>query len=245
MGIDLLDVQFRIEKAFGLQLEQEFFPDLIDKHHPNWQMPGQPRPDVTVGQIYQELLERLRRENRLESDYSQLRALTLHSVLDSLKRSLERPDLTAETPVTELLPPPLNRASWNRLAASLNIEPPLIPWTTMTQVSYVGGCLVAVVLWFTTFLFEIPIKSLILAVLGMLSIILWRSALERQRFPPSIRRIQDLSDHVLRVRLREPGSRWPEEPVWDQLREVMVDALGVDDHEVTPEARLIQDLGAD
>jgi hypothetical protein len=245
MGIDLLDVQFRIETVFGLQLEQEFFHKIIDKHHPNWQMPGQPRPDVTVGRIYDELLERLRRENRLEGDYSQLRTLTLHSVLDSLKRSLERSDLAAETPVTELLPPPLNRAAWNRLAASLEIEPPLIPWSTLTQVSYNGGCLVVVGIWFAAFLFEAPLKYLILAALGVLPVILWRSAMEKQRFPPSIRTIQDFSDHVLRVRLRQPSSRWPEELVWDQLRDVMVDALGVDDDEVTPEARLIQDLGAD
>jgi hypothetical protein len=245
MGIDLLDVQFRIETVFGLNMEREFFPDLIARHHPNWKKPGQPRPDVTVGQIYDELLERLRRENRLEGDYSQLRTLTLHSVLDSLKQSFERPDLASKTPVTELLPPPLNRAAWNRLATSLDVEPPLIPWSTMTQVSYNGGCLVVVGIWFATFLFEAPLKYLVFAALGMLPLILWRSAMENQRFPPSIRNIQDLSDHILLVRLREPGSRWPEELVWHQLRDVMVDALGVDDHEVTPEARLIQDLGAD
>lgn len=245
MGIDLLDVQFRIETEFGLKMEREFFPDLIARHHPNWKKPGQPRPDVTVGQIYNELLERLRRENRLEGDYSQLRTLTLHSVLDSLKQSLERPDLAAETPVTELLPPPLNRAAWNRLAASLDIEPPLIPWSTLTRISYGSGCLVVVGFWFATFLFKVASKYLILAALGMLPVILWRSAMEKQRFSPSIRTIQDFSDHFLRVRLRQPGSRWPEELVWDQLRDVMVDALGVDDDEVTPEARLIQDLGAD
>lgn len=33
--------------------------------------------------------------------------------------------------------------------------------------------------------------------------------------------------------------------IFDQVREVLIDALGVDDDEVTPEARLTTDLGAE
>lgn len=113
------------------------------------------------------------------------------------------------------------------------------------MVSYGGGCLVHVVLLILNILLHLPGKYLLFAALGLILIIFWRTGMERLRFPPSIRTIQDLSDHVLRVRERQPGSRWPEELVWEQLRDVMVDALGVDDDEVAPEARLIQDLGAD
>lgn len=36
-----------------------------------------------------------------------------------------------------------------------------------------------------------------------------------------------------------------QEQVFDKIRDVLVDALGVDDDEVTPDARLVGDLGAE
>jgi hypothetical protein len=37
--------------------------------------------------------------------------------------------------------------------------------------------------------------------------------------------------------------KWSEDEVWEILRECIVDALGVKPEQVTPDARLVEDLG--
>lgn len=41
-----------------------------------------------------------------------------------------------------------------------------------------------------------------------------------------------------------PRRQWSEEEIFEQVAEVLVDALGVDRDEIRPEASLVKDLGA-
>ncbi len=47
----------------------------------------------------------------------------------------------------------------------LNVEPPSIPWSPLTMVSYGGGCLVHVVLLILNVLLHLPGKYLLFAAL--------------------------------------------------------------------------------
>lgn len=44
MGVDLLDVVFRLEKTFGVKIDREEFLALFDRGHPS---------DITVGDLFE------------------------------------------------------------------------------------------------------------------------------------------------------------------------------------------------
>lgn len=59
MGIDILDIRFRLEKRFDVALiRQQFDTDLSElwySHQP---------PDITAGEMYELVLQELKRQNR-------------------------------------------------------------------------------------------------------------------------------------------------------------------------------------
>ncbi len=63
MGIDLIDIQFRLEKVFQLELNEEFWDEVHDLAK---QELGTPARDVTVGQIRDVLVRRLKSQGRFQ-----------------------------------------------------------------------------------------------------------------------------------------------------------------------------------
>ncbi len=242
MGIDLLDVKLRLEKVFQLELNDDFWEEVFEVAK---QESVTPARDITVGQIHDALLKRLKSQGRLNANTS-LAAANLSEVLKKLQSRYPHWQVTPESDFYSLHGRPLCRADWPELGELFTLEMPIIGWSTLTILLVVFVPLASMVVlafwqpanlpWGYTAAVDIAALS---------ALILWRLNGESKRFPPQIRTVQDLADYVLVERCeRNPQAKWPEDLVWFMLREALVDGLGVDHHEVIPSATLIHDLGA-
>jgi hypothetical protein len=63
---------------------------------------------------------------------------------------------------------------------------------------------------------------------------------------PDIPTVGDLARAVVATNYGDPAERrpWSEEQIWNTLRQIIADVLGVDPAQVTREARFVDDLGA-
>jgi hypothetical protein len=67
------------------------------------------------------------------------------------------------------------------------------------------------------------------------------------RFRPAIVTVSDLNDQIVAENyglLIERTKRWSPDEVWAILRKILVDVLNVKPDEITPAARISEDLGA-
>ena len=243
MGLDLIDIQFRLEKVFQLELNEEFWQEV---HELTQQESGTPPRDVTVGQIRDVLVRRLKSQGRLQGSKGIVEA-NLNEVVTKLRSRYSHWQVTPEADFCSLHGRPLCRADWPELGELFRVDMPAICWSGLTLLVVVFVPLMSLVvlaLWQPA---DLPWGYTATAALAVLSaLILWRLKGESKRFPPQIRTVQDLADHVLLQRCEgNPVAEWPEDLVWFMLREILVDGLGVDHDEVIPSATLIHDLGAD
>ena len=206
-----------------------------------------PPKDFTVGHIHTVLVRRLKIEGKFEEDSSHVMEANLQEVISRLRSHFPLWTVTPDAEFESLMGRPLHRSDWTALGELFAVDMPPVAWSSLTQFSIVGGLLVSLGIW--VWLAYCPSRdSGLLALVGipvMGFLIAWQWTRESQRFPPQLRRVSDLADHVLMEHLRRnPSSRWSDELVWFMLREVLVDTLGVDHHEVTPTATVFHDLGA-
>ncbi len=193
MGVDLLDLVFRIEKRFGIQIER-----------------GQGGYFFTPGQITWLVTEKLNGRNPAAPD--------LNAMFQRIQCCLEtmpgyrRPWLNT-TELNTLIPTSHRQRNWSSLGMALGVMlPPLedsggITPPTIPQVVFSSTSLMA---WI----------------------------------------MQNHPDQFIWTRpatLCDPppdADKWTREMIWNEIKTAIVDALGVDDDEVTPTARMIEDLGA-
>ena len=242
MGIDLLDIRLRLEKVFQLELNDDFWDEVFKVAKKESVAPAR---DITVGQIRDVLVRRLKSQERFE-DSNYLVEANLNEVLSKLQSRYPHWQVTPDADFCSLRGRPLCRADWPELGELFTLEMPIIGWSALTILLVVFVPLASLVLlafwqpadlhWGYTAVVDIAALS---------ALILWRLNGESKRFPPQIRTVQDLADHVLVERCeRNPVAQWPEDLVWFMLREILVDGLGVDHNEVIPSATLVHDLGA-
>jgi hypothetical protein len=244
VGIDLLDMQFRIETAFGLKLERGFFLNIIDKHQPMWREPGQPRPDITVGQIYDGILEQLRLQNRLgtrDEDFEQ-------SLRDSVLRELQARhllrSLTLQSATCELWRDSVTTQEWRSLGEVLGVQLPALV-DRRIRVGMIGGLVIALIPLVAAYKSGSSLLYLPLAICGLLGVVWVQQRTPLELIPRDVETIGGLVDFVVFERMQKSGQGWPENLVWNQLCRIVSDVLGVEEAEVIAAARLVQDLGAD
>lgn len=243
MGIDFMDVSFRMEKVFRLELGKDFWEVIFEDA--KRESPDTPPTDVTVGQIHRELIRRLQGVGRFE-DSAYLVEANLNEVQSKLKIHFPNEVITPDTKFVVLHGRPLWREDWYKLGDLFNVEMPQIGWSRWTNIVIGTGVLVCASVFIGSRFMDWPwTYPALFDILILTALITWRMNGEAKRFPPRIKAVRDLADHLLVVRTRlDQTAEWPEVVVWVALREILVNALGVDDDEVTPTATLIHDLGA-
>ena len=169
----------------------------------------------------------------------------LNEVVTKLQSRYPHWQVTPDAHFCTLHGRPFRRADWPDLGVLFSVDMPDICWSGLTLLLVVFvpiANMIVLALWQPPDLSWGFTATVDFAVLSAL--ILWRLNGESKRFPPRIRTVQDLADHVLVQRCEgNPQAEWPENLVWFMLREVLVDGLGVDHHEVIPTATLFHDLG--
>jgi acyl carrier protein len=255
MGIDLLDVAFRVEKAFGVPLAASDFEQMVRDR------------DIVVGDLYELILRRVHARDTVRND------IRLNFALwEELQRQLGAAagvpvgEVQLKTPLGRLFPPSTRRVAWERLQAASRYRIPTLdyPW----PVRPIGFALALAMALLEQFrIWQLPGAQWLWPVLGLLGIWMFAEsygklmavfAACRIRFPGGMKIVKDLARAVVATDYQTilAGSR--EEPagsydlpaddrclaVWQQLREILADTLGVKAEEVTLKSRLIADLGA-
>ena len=246
MGLDFLDIQFRMEKKFGIALSGEDLTDLVDNG------------DITAGDLYSLVLKKmhLRDVARYDLRLNYRLWAEIQGVIQSVtKAPLERIEL--KTPLEVLFPRESRRTSWDaiRQVCPYRIReldyPKAVRWIGLTLAT-------GIVLIEQFRVWQIPGAQWLWPLLGLLGIwmvgetylkLLSVCAPFRSRFPSGMNTVKDLCRAVLAVNYEEicKGIEIPFDErclvVWQELKEILVDALGVDSDAITFRSRLVGDLG--
>lgn len=194
MGIDALDLVFRLEKRFGFTIGRD---------------EAQASCFNTVRDIHRYLIAKLRNEARtvpnlfgLITDVS----LAVSNVTGRWRRLIPSTNLNTK------FPPATRAAQWQALEAALQVALPQLehpPDQAFPRVPRLVETDLALAYWIAE---HYPERV--------------------EQLPIDCRRTGEMANHA-----------WTDEEIWDVLRECICDTLGVKPAEVTPDARLVDDLG--
>ena len=247
MGLDFLDITFRIEKAFGINVSKEEVFDLVRNQ------------DIVVGDLYELILKKLHLRDAVRSSVQSNEYLwsQMRSALQSATQSpLEQIELGLS--LESLFPRETRRARW---AALRETCPYRIRELDYPQIVRFGGYLLAAgVVAIEQFqVWQIPGARWFWPLLGVIAVwmvgetyakVLSICAPLRTRFPSGMATVKDLCRSVLASNYADISSGAEvlsddrSAAVWEQLVEILATTLGVDPTEVTFRSRLFGDLGA-
>ena len=247
MGIDLLDLTFRMEKHFRLKIDMTFWGDLRDSAQ---QMSTQEFiTDLTVGQVHRELVQRLKQAGRYV-ELSYLAEENLKDVLSKLNERFPTQAVTPDTKLQELFGRHLWREDWYELSDLFGIEVEAAKrsfsqsrWTfriLSLGVSVSFAC-------FLPMIWQAPTTEVVVLIsIAMVSLLIaWWVSCVPKWCPAQDWTVNQWAHQVLLARTSRDGdSMWSEELVWIALREMICETLWVESDAVTPEATLFGDLGA-
>lgn len=261
MGLGFVEILMEIEDAFGVKIEGE---DLI-------RMSSKGRFEsvshLTVGDLYDLILEKRKTLNlpkgKVRPEVFAMRDVRL-ALAEVLQMSPE--DFRPQDRLSRLLPRDDRRKLWRRLRRALGRKlPALMPdrpwngairWVVFAAATFGAGLLayrfiMADQLESHTWLLAVPILAGISAFVGMMlshvamAFPIWPF----KGIPRDVRTVELLAkSHLARNRrhyIDECGGDDTDEDAWYTLQIILVDTLGVDIDQVTKEADLVRDLGAD
>ncbi len=248
MGIDFLDITFRIEKELGVRFRLEEW-EKITRHR-----------DVTVGDLYSLILNKLGlcdlTRNDIELNYHLWREIqsTLRVVT-----GLPAEEIELGTTLESLFPKPSRRETWNRLRESCPYHVRELDYPK--AVRRIGFWLAVGVAFIEQFhIWQMGVAKWVWPLLGFVGIwmvsetylkILKICTPYRTNFPSRMRTVKDLCRMILATNYREICERveiaFDERSlaVWEKLVEILVAALSADADEIAFHSRLIHDLGMD
>jgi len=193
MGIDALDLTFRLEKRLGIKISwAEGIAVLFD----------------TAGTIHRYLVSKLRGGYRQVPRIEPL----FKEVADAVNRITGWWRLTSSLDLNRRFPPATRAANWQALEGALGISLPQLEQPADDEFP------------------KIPRQCD-----SVISLTYWIVEHHPERvewFPVSCERTGKMATHQFR-----------EDEVWAILCECICDALGVKPEEITPESRMIEDLG--
>ncbi len=249
MGLDLVDIAFRVEKEFGVSLSPEEFVELSRDQ------------DIVVGDLYDHVLKKLhlRDVGRHHFGLNYTLWTELQDVLHRIA-AVPKEQVELKTPLAALFPREIRRARWQALRETSRYR---LSELDYPQVVRVVGLLMAVlmVLFDQLQIWQIPGAAWLWPLLGILGLwmlietyakVLWMLAPLRVCFPSGMTTVKDLCRAVMATNYADicRGAETVEFPVderclevWQELVEILVAALGVEPEQVTFRARLIADLG--
>ncbi len=237
MGLELVEIVMDVEQTFGVHLPRAETPAMD-----------------TVGQLHDLLVKTLAERPeaaRLESHVFE----RVRNALESAGRASPG-QIDPSTPLCDILPLTTRRRAWKRLQGSLPwVVPPLRRPRLVGALVTVAAIALA---WACTFgprnpnwltanpavamvcLFYIGPLAAFFVVVGV-----WFTTPLAVVWRPDIPTVGDLASTVVAMNYGNPAEQrtWSAEEIWNTLRQIIVDVLGVDPAQVTPDARFVDDLG--
>ena len=256
MGLDPLDIVFRLEKNLGIKISQDEFTGIVRDR------------DILVGDLYDLVLEKTDLADVPTDNYFphrnqvwneiRLNHALWREVRDAIHtatgESLQR--IRLATPLTELFPESTRLSDWSRLRDVCRYK--LAGLSYPPTVRFVGGLLAIAMV--AVHLFHVPFLEFLWPFLLFIGLWMFVETYSRvlpmfrrfrTRFPPGMRTVKDLCRPALMVnyQLLCENAEVPLDirclHVWQQLVNALTDSLGIDEDKITFRSRLIADLGMD
>jgi acyl carrier protein len=237
MGLDTVELVMTVEQTFEIAIRDEDAERIR-----------------TVGDLYQYILDKL----GFEQAHNCLSGAMFYRVRRALVElfRIDRRSVRPGTLVEEIVPPSGRRMHWARLAEAVRVPLPGLQrprWVKEAMLRvYLLIFQAAMTLWGAAVGFGqgAPIFALYVLIFGGGLFALMAYQLTRPfavRVAPNCRTVGDLTLTLARSeygRTEPRHRRWDREVVWDTLTSILVGQLGVKPEDVTPSARIVDDLGA-
>ncbi len=238
MGLDAVEIVMEVEEAFDIRIPDEAGQKI-----------------ETVGQLYDYVVEQTR-QNAADptgdvpsrTDVC-LTAATFYLLRRELcaRFGLDRRHVAPREPLERLLPRRGRRREWAELATRLELEfPPLVRprWITgLAPAATVASVLaIAIAGW------QVSLTALVLMIAVRWTVISVLTTPLANRFVPTVVTVGDLCNVLLTRNYRRLVARFsPPAPsdVFQTIKTILVEQLGVHPALVTRDARLVGDLGMD
>lgn len=257
MGIDLLDIAFRIEKKFGLRLESDYFkyalvPPLDDA---GFIVPG---ADIPVRKLLELICQRVAATQTGFEKLVRRRQEVCQALHECFGVDLN--SITPDNHLEDLIPKTNRRKHWSQLGKTLDrklpglVRPEAARWLLMASAT-------GVTFFVVTATRARPDSKHILTSafeLSFCSAAFWLFV-PRDRIPPTCRTVEHLirfteSDEAVLIASKNaetarkslpPPHVWTDEAVYLALRKILADALDVDEKDITLDSKLFRDLGCE
>ena len=247
MGLDFEEIDMSLEDVFELKLGNEFWEPLFQPDPREVAASSRfVKRDVTVEQVFDELVNRLKADGRYGED--QTFDSTLVDVVERLKHHFGKADLLPTTEFKSLIgrKPKLN--DWYLLGPVFSLELAPLQRPPSRLLLFLGIFPVLLVAAaFITGIGEFIASMVVATAIPVFLIVILCVFLDpnNSSLPGYLRTVEGIAEqvHVARVRL-SPPSQWSERTVWNVLKTTLVDVLCVDEKLITPTARLGKDLAA-
>ncbi|MBL0161973.1 MAG: hypothetical protein IPP47_33690 [Bryobacterales bacterium] len=233
MGLDIVELFLAVEGKFQIHITDEEASDAF-----------------TVGALHQLVVGKLQLTDVQRCLTSVAFYRLRRAFVDVL--SVQRRQIRPETPLEPLLPIQRRRALWTAIEHRMALKMPNLHYPRRIDWGLTALCVPAAltpVPFLQTGGYTVPL----LLVLPMLGYALAHGLLRlvsqlAVEFPSGIVTVGDLARDVLARNyavLVESTGGWTSQAVYDVLVDVIVRQTGVDRAQITPEARLLDDLGID
>jgi acyl carrier protein len=234
MGLDSAELVMEIEEAFDIRIPDEVAEKM-----------------VTVGDVYRYVLEHTPGDTNRRPSVC-LTAVTFYKLrrLFMADLGIDRRRLRTDTSIESLLPPLDRRETWSRLAKALELKlPELTLPPRVERLIQVVPALVAVLLLIAMLgAFPPMVSFMAVGVLFVLLVFAVANIAQPWATRPSpafatlggLARVV-MADNLGTIRAQHAGPNPAD--TWEVLQAVIVQQLGVDPKDVTPEASFVYDLG--
>lgn len=251
MGLDLLDVVFRVEERFGVPVADDDFQRIVRDG------------DIVVGDFYALILRRVHARDTVRQDVH-LNFALWEDLREQLGAAAGVPagEILLKTPLETLFPAGGRRVAWDKLRAASRYRIAKLDYPPLVRpISFSLALAMALLEQFP--IWRVPQAQWLWPLLGLIGIWVFAEtygkamvvfAVWRVRFPGGMRSVKDLARSLVATEYEailadSPRARdLPAEDrclaIWEEFREVLADALGVNVDAITPKSRLFGDLGA-
>jgi acyl carrier protein len=238
MGLDTVELVIEVEKAFGIKIPDEEASQMIN-----------------VGHLYHYLLAIL----PAQETHRCLSAAAFYRFRRALiaQFGVDRHSIRISTVMEDLIPEDQRITQWQRLGQRLNWQfPPLVcpPWMTFAMVVFLLGTVAVVMMtWIRAAGFAVSVVPFVLVGSFVGAIVVAHVTLELSkpfatRFPSKCDNVRGVIQSALALNhgnISAECAGWNRLEVWESLRAIIVEQLGVRPEEVTERAEFVRDFGAD
>lgn len=256
MGLDLLEIAFDVEKEFGVKMDAEDLDGLVRDR------------DIVVGDLYALILRKVHIRDTVRTDIP-LNFAVWEELREQVSKAtgVAKSEILLKTLLEEIFPRETRRVAWEgmRSACPYGIASLDYPRAVRPIGLAVAGAMVLVEQFH---IWRIPGAVFVWPIVGILGIWMFSEsyakvmsvfAVWRTQFPRGMRTVKDLVRSILagnseKIMAYKRGGIAGEVEipiddrsvaVWEKLREILSDAIGVKVEKVTLESRLVADLGAE